>query len=500
MPFAVFAAVFAALVALHWNLLALPFYWDEAGYFVPAALDFFRHGLLIPQSTLPTGHTPAVTFYLALAWKIFGYSARVTRVAMLVFAAGTIMSLAKLGRLVVGREAALWAATLLAVSPLFFAQSSLVQLDLPAALFTTLALVFLLQGRSKLFAVTASLAVLSKETAVVLLPVAWAFAYRRRRESTSRGAWFWLAFPALPLAAWVLYFRLAAGFWLGSSGYLQYNLYSTLRPLHIVTAFARRLYQVCFGGFNWVLAGAALIAWRWRRKTGRPAPSESQKALLEGDFRFLVAGLVAAYVILLSLLGGAVLARYLLPIFPALYLFFVIEIRRLPRRTALAVTLASAALFIAAWNINPLYPFPYEDNLAYATFIRLHERAAHFLEARPGDPRILTAWPATDELTHPYLGYVSKPLRVKAVRNFDSGSFRAVRAGSFDLLYLYSRQWQPRPNWIMEESCRQNLIAKALHCVPQIPPNVLAARYKLRILASWRRGGQWVKIYAPRNP
>jgi hypothetical protein len=54
----VFLATFAALLFLHGSLLRLPYFWDEVGYYIPAALDFYRSGLLIPKSTLPTGHTP----------------------------------------------------------------------------------------------------------------------------------------------------------------------------------------------------------------------------------------------------------------------------------------------------------------------------------------------------------------------------------------------------------------------------------------------------------
>ena len=79
------------------------------------------------------------------------------------------------------REIAAWSALLLALSPLFFAQSTLAHLDLAAALFTTLAVLFLLGDQPWLFALAASLAVLSKETAVVLLPVVWLYAWRRGR-------------------------------------------------------------------------------------------------------------------------------------------------------------------------------------------------------------------------------------------------------------------------------------------------------------------------------
>src|SRR5262249_2512989 len=89
---AIFLVAFAALViAIHLPFLKLPFFWDELGQFVPAALDILRSGAWIPHSTLPNVHPPAVMAYLALVWKIFGYSIAAGRVAMLVVASAGVL-------------------------------------------------------------------------------------------------------------------------------------------------------------------------------------------------------------------------------------------------------------------------------------------------------------------------------------------------------------------------------------------------------------------------
>ncbi|MGH9470936.1 MAG: glycosyltransferase family 39 protein, partial [Terriglobia bacterium] len=227
-----FAAIFAALLALHAPLLRLPYFWDEAGYYVPAALDFSRHGWLIPRHTAPTGHTPLVMIYIGMAWRLFGFSRLVARAAMVLIAAAAVGTTFLLGRRVAGREAGAWAAALLALSPLFFAQSSLVFLDLAAALLTTLALLFILEDHWILFALAASVAVMTKETAVVLLPVIWCFLRFARREKRAL-VWTAAVAPLAPLAAWAAYYHHATGFWTGNAQYLQYNLYSALAPLHI---------------------------------------------------------------------------------------------------------------------------------------------------------------------------------------------------------------------------------------------------------------------------
>ena len=62
-PAGVFAAIFVVVFLLHAPLLRLPYFWDEAGYYVPAARDILLTGSLIPHSTLSNAHPP-----LVLAW------------------------------------------------------------------------------------------------------------------------------------------------------------------------------------------------------------------------------------------------------------------------------------------------------------------------------------------------------------------------------------------------------------------------------------------------
>src|SRR5437899_11803953 len=83
---ALFALFAALLIASHAPLLRLPYFWDEAGYYVPAAHDLLS-GSLIPYSTPSNAHPPLVLTWLALSWKIFGFSPLVTRSSMLVLSA-----------------------------------------------------------------------------------------------------------------------------------------------------------------------------------------------------------------------------------------------------------------------------------------------------------------------------------------------------------------------------------------------------------------------------
>ncbi|HXX01194.1 MAG TPA: hypothetical protein VEJ00_08275, partial [Candidatus Acidoferrales bacterium] len=65
-PALTFAIILVTMFLLHAPLLQLPYFWDEAGYYVPAARDLLLTGSLIPHSTLSNAHPPLVLAWLAL--------------------------------------------------------------------------------------------------------------------------------------------------------------------------------------------------------------------------------------------------------------------------------------------------------------------------------------------------------------------------------------------------------------------------------------------------
>ena len=81
-PAFIFALLFTLLFLTHLRLLRLPYFWDEAGYYVPAARDLFLSGSLIPHTSVSNAHPPLVLAWIALWWKCVGYTPAVTRSAM----------------------------------------------------------------------------------------------------------------------------------------------------------------------------------------------------------------------------------------------------------------------------------------------------------------------------------------------------------------------------------------------------------------------------------
>ena len=156
----------------HFTLLRLPYYWDEAGYYIPAAWDFFRTGSLIPITTLTNAHPPLPSIYLALWWKASGFYPEVTREAVLLVAALGLLAVWRLAMRLVGvASVAFWTVLLTGLYPIWFAQSSLAHADIFAAACSLWGLVYALPDRSRkpwAAALWFSAAALSKETAIAI--------------------------------------------------------------------------------------------------------------------------------------------------------------------------------------------------------------------------------------------------------------------------------------------------------------------------------------------
>src|SRR5450759_1501427 len=214
----------ALLVFLaHSPFFTLPYFWDELGQFVPAALDILHDGAWVPHSTVPNVHPPGVMAWLAAGWSIFGYSIPATRAAMLLLGAlaalFTFLLAIRLCGAFLGAPAFV-AVLLLLLDPLFYTQSMMAQLDMPAMLATILALWLFLCDRHALAALACTTLVLAKETGILLpfifICVLW------MRPAQRSFAVFYIA-PFVVLAAWLLLLWRSTGHILGDPGFAHYN-------------------------------------------------------------------------------------------------------------------------------------------------------------------------------------------------------------------------------------------------------------------------------------
>jgi hypothetical protein len=472
------------LFLVHLGLLNLPYFWDELGQFIPTALDLLRDGSWVAHSTLPNIHPPGVEVYLVLWYKLFGYSIVVTRVAMLMLAGAglllTFLLAIELSPGVPGAPAFL-PVLLLAVSPLFYTQSMMAQLDMPAMVFTLLALLLFLQKHYRASAAATVVLVLVKETGAVTPAILFALLLwqHRRREAA-----YFLAAPAA-LGAWLLVLHHATGYWMGNPGFEHYNVAYSFHPIHLALCVVRRVHYLFFAEFRWVATLCILLVWKRLWSLRSPA-------------WLAVACVFAANLLLVTLFGGAALERYLLPILPIFYIAAGFAIYFLSRRwRIIASTVLFAGLGISIfWN--PLYPFPFENNYAMADFINLQQVASKYLEDRLPASTVATAWPYSEALKRPDYGFVSRPVRAVETTDFHYSSVAAIPRDKYDVLVLYTRTWDPEHGMLRIAWVRE-FLRRFYDYAPEISPSQCADLGLLPI-ASWERRGQTITIYRRSAP
>lgn len=441
-PLHIFPVVFVIIFLLHAPLLRLPFFWDEAGFYVPAAHDLAHQHTVIPRTTMDTGHPPLPAAYLAFWFTLSGWKPAVARIAQLLLAAFALTNVFFLARGLIGTGVAVASTIGTALYPVFFVQSSLTHADLAAAAFTLWGIRLAVQKHHWRGQFAFSLAVLSKETAIItpLALALWEVLNRNHRSAKERfaSAGVYLV-PLLPLFAWLGYHHHATGRFFGSPEFYQYNVTQAVTPVRFVLAFGLRVWHL-FGSMN-MLALTAATGAAMMFPPVVDAAGERQRIAIPVQFQFAL--IMLAHIVAFSLLGGALLTRYLLAAYP---LVIILGMSTLHRRVASWEWPAAVMVvfFVFGLFVNPPYRIAPEDNLTYRDFIQLHANAAHFLEQHERDQVVLTAWPVTDELTKPYLGYVKQPFSVVQIRDFTLEATLQARAlkPKYQVAYLFSTKYE----------------------------------------------------------
>ncbi len=520
--FAAFAAIFCGLWITHLPWLRLPFFWDEAGYFIPAARDILLTGDPVPTTTLSNAHPPLVMFYLAGLWKLTGTAPNalnplLTRSAMLIVAALGLTALWLIARRVsirpTDRATAFCTVLLTALSPTVFAQSQMTQLDIAAfclLLWTLYAHVVGVGWGHRWQAVLfAAMAAMAKETTVVFTLTLFGFdllsvlAQRYRpqlasrlklpRRTVAQAAAYLLAL--LPIIGWYAYHHHRTGHVFGNPDYLRYNVGATITPLRIFLSAVMRLWHAV-GYMNlFVLTfSAAAVWWSTRRERANAAPAESQSNFTPA-IRLLFVLLILAQAAEFSVVGGALLARYMIPAIPLVVLISVDVIRR--RAPAWPVWIAGCALaFIAALFLNPPWFISPEDNLTWTDYVRMHQQAAQLVEQRYPQAHILTAWTASDELTRPFLGYVQRPLTVISLENFSAEEIlrAAQQPESFDVVLAFSTKYQPPRGFFQRIPGYTRIQTRYFDFHQDLPPATIARLLHGRIVWQQNSPGEWIAV------
>jgi len=345
-----------------------------------------------------------------------------------------------------------------------------------------------------------ALAVLAKETALLaplaLLTWGWVCPWASRVAKADiclpapRRVAALLA-PVAVLTAWYAFHFWRTGYVFGNPEFFRYNVEATASPLRMVLAFGIRVWQSL--GYMHLIVLTLLMAWAMTRPPLRDG--EQERARISLPVQSVFAVLILAYAAAMAVVGGAVLARYMLTVVPLVVILAVSTLRRRIRLWPALIALTCVA-FVTALFLNPPYGFSPEDNLAYRDYVVMHEDAESFLQTRYPRARVLTAWPASDEISRPYLGYVTHPYPVVRIEDFtiDEMMGAAQERSRFDVALVFSTKYEPAHPvlgpWRAWEKIKQRYFG--FH--RDLPAEVAAQLLGGRVVFTEASAGQWIAV------
>jgi 4-amino-4-deoxy-L-arabinose transferase-like glycosyltransferase len=530
---------FAAVALSHATLLRLPYYWDEGGYYIPAALDFYHTGQLVPQFT--NAHPPLPNVLLGTLWHLVGYHVVSTRLFVCAFAAAGLLAVFRLAQRLLSQAAALCVAILTAAYPIWFAQSSLAHADIFAAAFTLWAFALYLPAMAsgiepttpspqplthrqpappaKLWpiALLFTLAVLSKETAIVqpatlaALELALLFRTRKlppaRREHLRR--LLAVAFPVLPLALWYAYHHHVTGFTFGNPEYLRYNATANLTAGHLSQGIRYRFLHLFWQRNIWLPILLAFASLLLPLRHSQPTPvilSEAKDPCILPEDAVAAARLTPATIgtilllilanwLFFSVLGGAMLTRYLLPVYP-LILLLCFDAWYGRTRLWPLFTAVTAAAFLGGLWIDPPTAFAPEDTLTYRDMIVVHQEAIAFVAQHYPSATVLTAWPVAADLSRPELGYVAHPIASHSLEDFTRPSIEraATDPGAYDTAIVFTTHFTAPSfrRWLLAHP--NTARGREFAATRDLTPEEIAAILGGKVVWQDQRNGEWAAV------
>jgi hypothetical protein len=215
--------------------------------------------------------------------------------------------------------------------------------------------------------------------------------------------------------------------------------------------------------------------------------------------------LIATNWLAFSVLGGALLTRYLLPIYP-LILILCVALWQSRTKYLPAFTLVTAAAFISAWWLNPPTSFAPEDNLTDRDMILVHQQAIDYVADHYPQATVLTAWPVAADLFNPYLGYVKTPIKAVSIEDFTLPSIRKAAddtrsspeapggTATYDTAIVFTTHF-------LEPSFRRYLLAhpdsprgRQFAATRDLSPEEIAALLGGHVVTTFDRHGEWAAV------
>jgi hypothetical protein len=151
---------------------------------------------------------------------------------------------------------------------------------------------------------------------------------------------------------------------------------------------------------------------------------------------------------------------------------------------------------VAGLFINPWYGFAPEDNLTYARMVRLHQAGIAQLDARYSGATVLTAWPMSDELTRPELGYLKQPFDVYALDDFTAAEIvrAAAEPEKYSAALVFSTKIDPPSPLLSLGAMSRAFDERYFGLHHDLPPESIASQLGGTLVWKQEDRGEWIAL------
>jgi len=396
--------------------LNFPVHWDESVYFSGslATLDNKLNPFIEFWSYKP----PFIFELTALFYKFFGISRWMPRLIIALLSSLSVFLTYQLGKKIFNYKVGFWASILLFLNPLFFTQSNFFHAAIPLTALFLVTIYFYFHKKLGLYLLFASLLVLTKEPAILIIISLACFDFLVNFRKTTFGKLIRrelvILSPLLFFVAWVLLNKHFLGWYLWPYNTSYFSL--STRPYgrspfsdFFSVAFQEHCSWFIFGLIFFVSFLSIQIV------------SLRKKIFNKWFFYFFSLAVIFPFIFYF----GAFLPRYYLFTFPGLFLAFVWVLEKVFKREKMKIlVLTVICFFFLAIPIRHLF-FPKEvpewsgeRDMSYLKIIRVIKNTSDFVQKESEGNLIITRWPITSAFDNPFFGYVDfSPKRVVVYRD-----------------------------------------------------------------------------------
>lgn len=405
--FTAFLVLLLVFIAAKVPFLNLPYYWDEAWVYAPAIQTMHSTGLNILPNSIPPelsrGH-PLLFHFLGASWlTVFGTSLVSAHAFALFVSLLLLVAVYFFGKKIFQNvKTGFTAAFILALQPVFIAQSGLLLPEVMLSLFSLLALYFYLDNKKTLYVIAGILTVMVKETGtlVVATLLLWTLLETLFSDDGKKWKKFFInslvvSLPLIPFTAFFIYQHQLNGWFFfpehiglisGSSDEIWDKLNRYLG------------YVFIYQGRN-LLTFSIIIAFFVILFSGRTLEENERRSIL----------ILLLYLTLFLVFSSMNFYsdRYTMPLIPVLALLFAFAINKAFDYKWIPWSVLIVAAGLQWQHINKRTNS--DHNLGYANAIETHSKAIDFcVEKNLQNKKIYASFLMIHYLGNPYCGYVSK--------------------------------------------------------------------------------------------